>query len=458
MLDRRSPRSSNGSALSFTQGFIVGQITVVILIAVIINYFIFGDATPASDATAARRRLRSFSSPGRVSFSTNTSPADTAAEAKKASSALRISPPLTIASILSKTYYNVSGHQPESVDWFNVLIAQTIAQLRADAQQDGAILSTLNTILNGERKPDFLDDIRVTEVNLGNEFPIFSNCRVIPVESGDGRGGSRLQACMDVDLSDALTLGIETRLILNYPKPLVAVMPVALAVSVVRFSGTLSISFIPSPADTPSVPPSTSDDTPPPQPHGSGATPPTTLAFSFLPDYRLSLSTHSQLGSRARLQNVPKIAQLVEARLHDWFNERCVEPRFQQVVLPSLWPRKRNTRGGDVGAEAGGDDDIAVPGVSGVGIGAGYRTPAMGTPGGRKEGAQAGAGQKDRSRDDVGTPTPTPTSRSAAKAGGLRERRMASGSNDARANADGDSDKENRRYSMPGGLTDSVLA
>ncbi len=38
---------------------------------------------------------------------------------------------------------------------------------------------------------------------------------------------------------------------------------------------------------------------------------------------------------------------MVEAKLHSWFDERCVEPRFQQIVLPSLWPRKRNTRGGD---------------------------------------------------------------------------------------------------------------
>jgi maintenance of morphology protein 1 len=42
---------------------------------------------------------------------------------------------------------------------------------------------------------------------------------------------------------------------------------------------------------------------------------------------------------------VPKIAQLVEARIHQWFDERCVEPRVQQIVLPSLWPRKKNTRG-----------------------------------------------------------------------------------------------------------------
>jgi maintenance of morphology protein 1 len=54
---------------------------------------------------------------------------------------------------------------------------------------------------------------------------------------------------------------------------------------------------------------------------------------------------------------VPKIAQLVEARLHAWFDERCVEPRVQQIVLPSLWPRKKNTRGG--GEEADSGDDMA---------------------------------------------------------------------------------------------------
>jgi maintenance of morphology protein 1 len=134
---------------------------------------------------------------------------------------------------------------------------------------------------------------------------------------------------MDVDLSDFITLALETKLLLNYPKPLVAVLPVALAVSVVRFSGTLSISFIPgSPLNA------------------------TMLAFSFLDDYRLDLSIRSLVGSRSRLQDVPKIAQLVEARIHAFLDERCVEPRFQQIELPSLWPRKKNTRGGeDTGSE-----------------------------------------------------------------------------------------------------------
>ena len=218
-----------------------------------------------------------------------------------------------------------------------MLIAQTIAQFRADAQHDDAILGSLTKALNGGSRPEFLDEIKITELSLGEDFPIFSNCRVIPVdedgltfgakgEGGGGREAGRLQARMDVDLSDFITLAIETKLLLNYPKPLVAVLPVALAVSVVRFSGTLSISFIP----------------------GSPLLP-TTLAFSFLDDYRLDFSVRSLVGSRSRLQDVPKIAQLVEARLHTWFDERAVEPRFQQIELPSLWPRKKNTRGGEEG-------------------------------------------------------------------------------------------------------------
>lgn len=247
---------------------------------------------------------------------------------------------MTIGSILSKTYYNVDSHQPESLDWFNVLIAQTIAQFRSDAQHDDAILDSLTKALNGDSRPDFVDEIRVTELSLGEDFPIFSNCRVIPVDEdglslGNGRkfdpaiaarDGTRLQARMDVDLSDMLTLAVETKLLMNYPRKLSAVLPVALAVSVVRFSGTLSISFIPS------------------NPSQSTKT---MMTFNFLDDYRLDFSIRSLLGSRSRLQDVPKIAQLIEARLHRWFDERAVEPRFQEIALPSLWPRKKNTRGPD---------------------------------------------------------------------------------------------------------------
>lgn len=282
----------------------------------------------------------------------------------------------------------MKGHQPESLDWFNVLIAQTIAQLRADARQDDAVLTSLTDILNSGSKPDWIGEIRVTEIALGDEFPIFSNCRVMPAEDGfwygpghTGNEEGRLQARMDLDLSDVITIGVETTLNLNWPKPMSAVLPVALAVSIVRFSGTLAVSFIPSsspPSTSTSSPttakhPSSSSDPERPSTSSSNTTPhrPTTLAFTFLDDYRLDLSVRSLVGSRSRLQDVPKIAQLIESRVHAWFDERAVEPRFQQIVLPSLWPRKHNTRGGatedaDAAAEQDGEEALNDQGDEGV--------------------------------------------------------------------------------------------
>lgn len=346
-------------SLTFTQGLIVGQLSVVLLIAAFIKFFIFGDP-PSPDVTASlratERRSRTLAHKKSLLSLRTTNPASArqpnsppSTLSKKKSSVLRSSPPaLTIGSILDKTYYKVDSHQPESLDWFNVLVAQTIAQFRSDAQHDDAILTSLTKAMNGPVRPDFLDEIKITELTLGDDFPIFSNCRIIPVDE-DGlsfapgsrafeeyariatrEGGARLQARMDVDLSDMITLAVETKMLLNYPKKLTAVLPVALAVSVVRFSGTLSISFIPSN-------PSQSTHT--------------KMTFTFLDDYRLDFSIRSLLGSRSRLQDVPKVAQLVESRLHRWFDERCVEPRFQEIALPSMWPRKKNTRGGDEAIE-----------------------------------------------------------------------------------------------------------
>ncbi|EME42951.1 hypothetical protein DOTSEDRAFT_53909 [Dothistroma septosporum NZE10] len=360
---QNAQHSSSGG--SFASGFIFGQLLLAFILFIFIKFFIFGDAPSADErasARAAARRQRTLSHSRQRTFSTALRTRPSTAILKP-----RQDGGLTVQKILEKTYYNVYGHQPESLDWFNVLIAQTIAQLRADAQEDEAVLGSLTEMLNGGSKPDFIDDIRVTEISLGEEFPIFSNCRVIPVDENGislkeltGVRGERLQARMDVDLSDVVTLGIETKLVLNYPKPFVMVLPVALAVSVVRFSGTLSLSFQPSQEiPTPGV--GEEGATPLGQPDKNEGHPlnpmgnsPTTLTFTFLDDYRLDLSVHSLIGSRSRLQDVPKIAQLVEDRIHKWFDERVVEPRFQQIVLPSLWPRKKNTRGGAEEAVADG--------------------------------------------------------------------------------------------------------
>src|SRR5271170_7750983 len=127
---------------------------------------------------------------------------------------------------------------------------------------------------------------------------------------------------MDVDLTDVITLGIETTLHLNYPKPSIAVLPVSLSVSLVNFAASLSVSFVPR-SPLPSASPTT-----------------TALTFTFAPDFSFDLSVRSLVGARSRLQDIPKISQLVESRVRLWFVERCVQPRYQRVVLPNFWPSR----------------------------------------------------------------------------------------------------------------------
>ncbi|KAJ5280019.1 hypothetical protein N7478_005391 [Penicillium angulare] len=376
------------SSLSFTQGFLLGQLSVVLLIGAFIKFFIFGEAPPPpsrglSNRPSHRRYSSVYNPPQDGEKSLREKPSN--------SNVLRPVPASSTntRSILRKTYYSAiptntskhgrhrmhhSSHQPESLDWFNVLIAQTIAQYRQTAyilkdSPSSSILSSLNAAMNNpEKKPSFIDKITVTDISLGEEFPIFSNCRIIAVDDPNSDGG-RLQALLDVDLSDDnLSIAVETSMVLNYPKPRSAILPVALSVSVVRFSGTLCISLIPAstdPLDPPATPhspaaagsvhntaqgspkgPSSQDYTPP------KSSPKSNVAFSFLPDYRLDLSVRSLIGSRSRLQDVPKIAQLVEARVHAWFEERVVEPRVQVVGLPDLWPRMGRT-----GVRTGEDSD-----------------------------------------------------------------------------------------------------
>ncbi|EXJ64543.1 hypothetical protein A1O7_00879 [Cladophialophora yegresii CBS 114405] len=354
-------------SLTFTQGLLLGQLSVVIFLGCFIKFFIFGEAPSPPSRTSRRtqptKHMRTTSLHG-IASSKSSVPQSLRTKAS-ASNVIRPIPTnaTDIASILRRTYYQIpsrgghgknnhSTHQPESLDWFNVLLAQTIAQYRQTAYnlRDGSgggtptILASLEAAINDPAKrPSYIDKIKITEISMGEEFPIFSNVRVISLDDElSGATGGRLQALMDVDLSDDnLTLAIETALILNYPKPFSAVLPVALAVSVVRFSGTLSISFVPATEDDPS-------DTK----QSTSGKPKTSLAFSFLPDYRLDLSVRSLIGSRTRLQDVPKIAQLVEARTQAWFEERVVEPRVQVVPLPGLWPRMGKTR-----LREGQDDD-----------------------------------------------------------------------------------------------------
>jgi maintenance of mitochondrial morphology protein 1 len=136
---------------------------------------------------------------------------------------------------------------------------------------------------------------------------------------------------MDVDLTDVITIGIETKSHLNYPQPSIAASP--------------SVSFVPRP----------------PLPLATATSPTSTaLTFTFAPDFSFDLSVRSLVGALSRLQDIPTIAQLVESQVQLWFVERCVQPRYQRVVLPNFWPSRANEGNGAMDDDGKEDDDVAV--------------------------------------------------------------------------------------------------
>jgi hypothetical protein len=172
--DAQQQYAQTSSSAGFASGFLLGQLTLALILFVFIKFFIFGEA-PSADARAtqraAARRQRT------LSHSTRSRTLSSALRPQPSSAVLkpRAEGGLTVQKILEKTYYNVQGHQPESLDWFNVLIAQTIAQLRADAAEDQAVLGSLTQLLNGPSKPDFLDEIRVVITQQHLRFKLIVN-------------------------------------------------------------------------------------------------------------------------------------------------------------------------------------------------------------------------------------------------------------------------------------------
>lgn len=46
---------------------------------------------------------------------------------------------------------------------------------------------------------------------------------------------------LDFTYEDRMSLGVETKVLINFPKPRFAILPVSLGLTLVKFSGTVSL-------------------------------------------------------------------------------------------------------------------------------------------------------------------------------------------------------------------------
>lgn len=210
--------------------------------------------------------------------------------------------------VLTKTGYEPGSHQLESCDWINVLLGQFIARYRSDPLFIAGVVASLDNLLNGtSTRPGFLGPITITDFSLGEEYPKFESARMQFAELS-----SNLRAEVMFQFNDQITLGIDTQVLINWPKPFIASLPVSLVLSVIKFSGTLSLEFVAHPDGTE-----------------------TYIAVSILEDFLLEFEVRSLLGHRTKVKDLPKLTSLITAKLHSAFQESLVFPSFKKVLLPN---------------------------------------------------------------------------------------------------------------------------
>ncbi|EGG00389.1 uncharacterized protein MELLADRAFT_111891 [Melampsora larici-populina 98AG31] len=318
-------QSSRFLRLTFTQGVLVGQLSLIIVVILFVRYVIFEDPEAARHN---RRHKAGFCFP--VGMKPRRS-SIISSRRNRPSLADRNVKPL-VPDVLSKLSYDLSTHPPETADWLNVLVAQAIVAYRSlvhgELDEESASSSrgekakrmveeALNSVRDGEPGFISIDYITVTEVDFGDQFPLCTNARVRPA---DETGRMRIE--VDVDYSDHVTLSIETKVVINFPTSRFAVLPVCLGITLNQLSATVM-------AEIPPV------AIPLPVEHDPAAPTPAIL-LSLDPDFTLCMSTTSLLGARAKLEDIPKVEQLILGRLRGWIVDNLVWPKVRVLKLPGV--------------------------------------------------------------------------------------------------------------------------
>ncbi|PLW28133.1 hypothetical protein PCANC_23258 [Puccinia coronata f. sp. avenae] len=307
--------------LTFTQGFIVGQLTILLLVVCFVRYVVFEDPKSPQNKNPVRPQRKTYH--------------NTTTQRRSRTNSRRLSfhdksHGTTQSDLLSKLPYDISSHPPETTDWLNVLLAQAIIAYRSlvhgldddptDPKGNKAkeMVEEAMNFARGEVPGIIsLDYITVTEVEFGKEYPACTNARVRPA---DETGRMRIE--VDIDYSDRVTLAIETKVVVNFPTARFAVLPISLGLTLNQLSATIMAEIPPI-----AIPLPMNDDPSAPSP---------AILMSLDPDFTLSMTTTSLLGSRAKLQDIPKIEQLILGRLRGWIVDNLVWPKVRVLKLPGL--------------------------------------------------------------------------------------------------------------------------
>ncbi|EPQ60839.1 hypothetical protein GLOTRDRAFT_31727 [Gloeophyllum trabeum ATCC 11539] len=279
---------------TFTQGLVIGQVSILLLIYFILKYLFF-------DATASHEH--SFQpAPRKVVQVAEDGEPTSGGEAK-----------------------GKGGDGEESAEWFNMLLSQVIqtyrSKLRDDLsgpEGDEVARRRIEEFANKVRPTGFLDAIKIHSVNLGSSAPKLTSARLHHPPPTAATSKSPLPqpatAHFNMTYTDSISVALSTACLFNYPFDGFARLPVSLVIELVIFESPITLT-----APIPSHPSPTLTISLPPYPAPSQG-------------FTIKLKTSSLLGSRAKLVDVPKVGELIEMQVRRLLAERGTF----KVVLPGL--------------------------------------------------------------------------------------------------------------------------
>ena len=68
------------------------------------------------------------------------------------------------------------------------------------------------------------------------------------------------------------------------------------------------------------------------------------ILVSALPDFILEFNVQSLIGSRSKLEDIPKITHIIISKLRNAFCEKFVYPNFEKIKIPDLWSANKNSK------------------------------------------------------------------------------------------------------------------
>ncbi|KAI0732298.1 maintenance of mitochondrial morphology protein 1 [Fomitopsis betulina] len=274
---------------TFTQGLILGQFSILILLVLILKYLFFD--------TVADRAYRASSYQPKVDREEDE---DASIFAER------------LAAELDKGG-RVEAGGLESADWLNGVLHQVVVSYRvrlrdglSGAAGDEIARKRVEEFANRVRPPGFLDPIKVHTVDLGTSAPRLSRARQKPtIRNADPA------IELDMDYVDTVSISLSTSVLFNYPFSSFARLPVSLTISLSLFSATIRLT--------------------PPHPHSPHPTLTVTLPSPDT-DFTLNLQTKSLMGSRAKLADVPKLHELITNQIR----RVLIDKGTFKIVLPGL--------------------------------------------------------------------------------------------------------------------------